>query len=177
MSENLRMGRNLSPSKKSKSFLLYDDLKHLLGLILLQLILGKEEHTNAIFSVLSQCDPKALCHSLKEFMGDLRQNTNTVTGLTFCILSGTMLQILNDLQCIFNGFSALHTLNVYTGTDTAVIMLKLRTVQRCIWHGLFHIKHFVDLLPLVKYKKAAKRAMLAPLRLSLKSIYITFFYL
>ena len=57
-------------------------------------------------------------------MGNLGQNTDTVTGLAFRILTGSVLQILYDLQRILYGRAALLSVNIDTGSDTAVIMLK-----------------------------------------------------
>ena len=57
-------------------------------------------------------------------MGNLGQNTDTVTGLAFRILTGSVLQILYDLQRILYGSTAFLTVNIDTGSDTAVIMLK-----------------------------------------------------
>lgn len=57
-------------------------------------------------------------------MRDLGQNTDTVTDLTFRILTGSVLQILYDLQRILNSSAAFLSVNIDTGSDTAVIMLK-----------------------------------------------------
>lgn len=61
---------------------------------------------------------------MQKFVGDLGQNTYTVTGLTFRILTGSVLQILYDLQRILNSSAAFLSMNIDTGSDTAVIMLK-----------------------------------------------------
>ena len=57
-------------------------------------------------------------------MGNLNHDTNTVSGLAFRILTGSVLQILYDLQRILYGRAALLSVNIDTGSDTAVIMLK-----------------------------------------------------
>ncbi len=69
--------------------------------------------------------PRAPGDSGKKFVGDLGQNTDTVTGLTFRILTGSVLQILYDLQRILYSSAALLSMNIDTGSDTAVIMLNL----------------------------------------------------
>lgn len=62
--------------------------------------------------------------TLAKNLWDLGQNTDTVTGLAFRILTGSVLQILYDLQRILYGRAALLSVNIDTGSDTAVIMLK-----------------------------------------------------
>ena len=67
--------------------------------------------------------PRALVTLAKNLWGS-GQNTDTVTGLAFRILTGSVLQILYDLQRILYGRAALLSVNIDTGSDTAVIMLK-----------------------------------------------------
>ena len=82
---------NLSPAQESQALLLHDDLKHLLRLAALQLILRKKEHTHTVFPFPADGDSFLLTDLCKEAMGDLSQNADTVSGLSFGILAGTML--------------------------------------------------------------------------------------
>ena len=63
-------------------------------------------------------------------MRDLGQDTDTVTCLTLCIFTGTVLQIFYNLKCIFHRFTALYSLDIDAGTDTAIVMFKFRAVKR-----------------------------------------------
>ena len=63
-------------------------------------------------------------------MRDLGQDTDTVTCLTLCILTGTVFQIFYNLQCILHRFTALYSLDIDAGTDTAIVMFKFRTMKR-----------------------------------------------
>ena len=56
-------------------------------------------------------------------MGDLKQYSYAVTGLTLGIFSGAVFQCLNDLQGAVNDSSFLKAVNVYDSADTAVVML------------------------------------------------------
>ena len=99
-------------------------LPDLLRLTARKRVLREEEHADTVFSLSADIHAQSLCDSCKKFVGDLGQNTDTVTGLAFRILTGSVLQILYDLQCILHGRAALLSVNIDTGSDTAVIMLK-----------------------------------------------------
>ena len=124
MSQYIGEGRYFTPAEEFHSFLFHNDLEHLLGLIAAQLFLREEEHTDAVFSLSADIHAQSFGHSGEKFVGDLGQNTDTVTGLAFRILTGSVLQILYDLQRILYGRAALLSVNIDTGSDTAVIMLK-----------------------------------------------------
>ena len=141
MPQHGRICGNLSPSQKFQAFLLHNDLKHLLCLIFLKLILGKEEHAHTVFPGFSDGNSKRGRYLLKKLMGDLCENSHTVTGLSLCILSCAVLQVFHYFQCIFHCRTALFALNVYAGTDTAVVMFKFRTVKGGIRLCPFYIKH------------------------------------
>ena len=141
MSKHIRECGNLSPTEELQSFFFDNDLKHLLRLIPAQLLLWKEEHSNAVFPLFSDLYSEGLRHSRKEFMRNLGQNTDTVSGLSLCILTCPVLQILHNFQSIFHCLTALLPFDIDTGTDTAVIMLKHLTIKRCLRYFLLHIKH------------------------------------
>ena len=129
MSEGFRMNRHGSPSQELYSFLLNDDFEHLLCLIPLQLILRKEEHTDSIIPLFSQFKAQRRSCLCKKTMGNLKQDTDTVTGLAFRILARAMLQILYNIKCPLHRIMALSSLHVHDSADTAVIMLKPRIIQ------------------------------------------------
>ena len=124
MSQHIGKGGHFTPAEEFHSFLFHNDLEHLLRLVAAQLFLREEEHANTVFSLSADFHAQSLCNSCKKFVGDLGQNTDTVTGLTFRILTGSVLQILYDLQRILNSSAAFLSMNIDTGSDTAVIMLK-----------------------------------------------------
>ena len=59
-------------------------------------------------------------------MGDLKKDTDTITGFSFCILTSTMLKILYDLKSIGNCIMCFLSFYINNGSDTAVIMFKFR---------------------------------------------------
>ena len=124
MSQHIGEGRHFTPAEEFHSFFFHNDLEHLLRLVAAQLFLGEEEHTDTVFSLSADLDSKCFGNSGKKFMRDLSQNSDTVTGLAFRILTGSVLQILYDLQRILNSSAAFLSMNIDTGSDTAVIMLK-----------------------------------------------------
>ena len=91
MSQYIRKSGNFTPAKEFQAFLLHNDLKHFLCLISAKLFLREEEHANTIFSLFADLNSKSLGHSCEKFMRNLGQDTNTVTGLAFCILTSSML--------------------------------------------------------------------------------------
>ena len=90
-SQHFREYSHIPPSRKLQSFLLHDDLKHLLRLPLLQFILREKEHADAVLPLAADPDPQRLCHFLHKPVGDLRQDAHAVAGLTLGVLSGPVL--------------------------------------------------------------------------------------
>ena len=74
-------------------------------------------------------DMKRLTDLLKEAVGNLQKDAHAVSGLAFRVLSGSVLQMLYDLQSARHSGVALPALNIYNGADTAVVMLKACAVQ------------------------------------------------
>ena len=132
---------NLTPAEEGESLLFHDDLEHLLRLIPLQFILGEEEHADAVFPLSAKLNSQRLCHLPEKVMGDLRQDTHAVAGLSFRILSCAVLQIFHDLQRIFHGGTGFYSLDVHTRADTAVVMLKPLLMQGRLWNRSFRVKH------------------------------------
>ena len=83
--------RNFSPSKECHSFLLNDDLKHLLRLTKSQFIIREEEHSDSIFSFFSNIDIGCLTGFAKELMRNLKHDSYTISCLSCCIFTCTML--------------------------------------------------------------------------------------
>ena len=124
MSQHIGESGHFTPAKEFHSFFFHNDLEHLLRLVAAQLFLGEEEHADTVFSLSADLDSKRFGNSGKKFMRNLSQNADTVTGLAFRILTCSVLQILYDLQRILNSSAAFLSMNIDTGSDTAVIMLK-----------------------------------------------------
>ena len=139
--QHRRHGRNLSPSKEFQPFLLCNDLKHFLCLIALQLILREKEIANAILTLSANFDSQLFCDLFHKLVRYLRQNTDTITCLALSILTGSVLQIFHDPKRVFHDRAALLSLNIHAGSDTAVIMFELCTVQWCFRHCHSRVKH------------------------------------
>ena len=137
----LRMGRKGSPAKELQSFLLDDNLQHLLCLISGKLILGEEEHADTVLPGLAKLNAQRLCHFLKEFVGDLQHDADTVSGLSLRVLTCAVFQIFYNVKGLLHGAVARNTLDIGYGTDTAVVMLKARIIKtrsfclviQCVW--------------------------------------------
>ena len=104
-------------------------------------------------------NPQRLCHPYKEFVGNLCQDADAVTGLSFCVLTCPVLQIFHNLKCIFYCGMAFLSFDIDTGADTAVVMFKFRTVKRCFGDCIFYIKHsFTPFLPYSQNKKKVAKS-------------------
>ena len=128
VTKNFRTYRYGTISEEFHSFFFNDDFKHFFRLVAFQFILRKEKHGNTVFSFSADMDAFFFTGFGKEFMRNLKQDTNTVAGFTLCIFTGSVLQMFYDFQSIFNGFMAFDTFAVYYGTDTAVIMFELLSI-------------------------------------------------
>ena len=128
MSEDIRIDRYFTIAEKFQTFFLHDDLEHFLRLVAFQFILREEELSNTIFSLFSDCDPQLVTFLFEELVGDLQEDTYTVSGLSFCIFTCTMFQIFYDFQSIFHCSVAFDTFAVDDRSDTTVIMLKLLSI-------------------------------------------------
>ena len=125
----LRVNWKSSPAEELQSLFLDDNLQHLFGLVSGKLILGEEEHANAVFALITKLNAKRLCYLLKEFVGDLQHDADTVSGLSFRVFTGAMLEILYNVESLLHGAVTLDAFDIGYGTDTAVVMLKARIVK------------------------------------------------
>ncbi len=89
-----------------------------------KLVLRKEKHAYAVFPLLSNLYAQRLCYLFEKFMGDLKHDSNSVSCLSFRILTCTVLQILYDMESLLHRFVSLHALYVGNRSNAAVIMLK-----------------------------------------------------
>ena len=62
-------------------------------------------------------------------MADLQQDTDTIAGFAFGILTGTVFQVLHDLQSIVDRFVGFAALDIHNCTNAAVVMFKPRIIQ------------------------------------------------
>ena len=101
MTKNLRGRPVLYAIQEAPDPLFHDDLEHLLCLGTFDLLLWEKELGYTVFSL--SADIKAFFFTdLLKFVGDLKKDTDTITGFSFCILTSTMLKILYDLKSIGN---------------------------------------------------------------------------
>ena len=142
MSKNLRNYGNLSPAKELQSFLFYDDFEHFLRLCTFDLVLREKELADSVFSFLSDFNSLFFTSLLEKLMGNLKKDTNTITGFSFCIFSCTVLQILYDPQCIGNCIMGFFSFDINNCSDSAVVMFKLLSVKSLPFRShFFHFPH------------------------------------
>ena len=140
MSKHLRKYRYRTPSEKLKAFFFYDDLEHLLCLGTFDLMLWEKELGHPVFSFTTDVKALFLTDFFEKFMGDLKKDADAIAGLSFCILTCTMLQILYDLKSIGNGVMGFLSFYIDNGSDTAVIMFEFRAVETLLL--IFYFFHF-----------------------------------
>ena len=142
MTKNLREDRYCTPSKKLQAFFFHDDLEHLLCLGTFDLLLWEKELGYTVFSLSADIKAFFFTDLLKKFVGDLKKDTDTITGFSFCILTSTMLKILYDLKSIGNCIMCFLSFYINNGSDTAVIMFKFRAVEALLLICYFsHFSH------------------------------------
>ena len=116
--------------------------EHLFCLRTFDLMLREKELCNAVFSLAPKLDSFFFAGFLEELMGNLKENTYTVTGFSLCIFSCTMLQIFHDPQSICDRIMGLLSFDVDHCTDTTVVMFKFGTVKPLLcFHHFFHLPH------------------------------------
>ena len=125
----LRMGRKGSPAKELQSLFLYNHLQHFLCLVSCKFILGEEEHADTVFTCLAKLNAKRLCYLLEEFVGNLKHDADTISGLSFRVLAGAVFQVFYNMKCLLHGTVARDTLDIGYSTDTTVVMLKARIIK------------------------------------------------
>ena len=135
--KHLRAYRHLPPAQEGEALALYDGLKHLPGLVLFQLVLGEEEHADAVFPLAANIDSFLLAGFLKKAVGNLQQDPHAVSGLALRVLSGPVLQVLHDLQSLAHHLMALPSVQIHHSPDAAVVVLQRGAVQSLIsFHNL-----------------------------------------
>ena len=147
MTENLRNYRHGSPSEKFQSFFFHNDLKHLFRLCTFDLMLWEKELGNSVFSLVTNLKSFFLTGFFEKFMRNLQKDTNTITGLSLCIFTGTMLQMFYNPERIGNCIMSFFTFYIYNSTDPAVVVFKFTAVQTMIFSAYFLHIHLPFLIP------------------------------
>ena len=62
-------------------------------------------------------------------MRNLKKDSHAVSCLSLCIFSGSVFQVLHDMECSLHRQMALDSLAVYHCADSTVVMFKGGTVQ------------------------------------------------
>ena len=137
LSQNIGTDGYLPPAEELHAVPPDNDFQHLSGLQTLQGVLGKEKHSDTVAPGGTQIFDAGLSRGFHhESVGNLHHQANAVTGLAAGVLSGTVLQLLHDLQSIVHGAVALYASD--HSPDAAGIMLKTRVVERENGRVLFH---------------------------------------
>lgn len=100
MAQNFRAGGHFAPAKEVEPLFFADDLKQLFVLVAVQLFLWEKEHANAVVTLVAQRNAGFFGSFFEELVADLQQDTDTIAGFAFGILTGTVFQVLHDLQSI-----------------------------------------------------------------------------
>ncbi len=143
MPQYIGKGGNLPPAQKLQPLFLCDNFKHFLCLIAAELLLWEEEHSYAVLSLPADFDAQRFTDSGEKFMWNLCQDAHAVAGLTLCVFPRPVFQILNDFQGILHRGTALLSVDIDTGADPAVIMLKGFPVKGRLRNFSLHIKHII----------------------------------
>ena len=129
LAHGIRVHGNLAPCQKFEAFLAGDHLEQLHGLRTHVLALGEEEHADTVFTCLAKLNAKRLCYLLEEFVGNLKHDADTISGLSFRVLAGAVFQVFYNMKCLLHGTVARDTLDIGYSTDTTVVMLKARIIK------------------------------------------------
>ena len=132
MPQHGRVGRHFPPAQKFHPFLFHDDLEHLFGLAAQQFVGREEEHPHPVFPLPAGLDAGQGADLLKEAVGNLGQDSHAVPGLSFRILSRTVLQMLHDPERIRHDPMALFAADIDHRSDPAVIVFEFRPVK-ALW--------------------------------------------
>ena len=77
----------------------------------------------------------------KKPVRDLCQDPDSVSGFSFCILAGPMLQVLHDRKGVIHQTMALAAFHIDNGADPAVIMLEGRIIKPLLLYLFKQIFH------------------------------------
>ena len=129
VAQNFRAGGHFAPAKEVEPLFFADDLKQLFVLVAVQLFLWEKEHANAVVTLVAQRNAGFFGSFFEELVADLQQDTDTIAGFAFGILTGTVFQVLHDLQSIVDRFVGFAALDIHNCTNAAVVMFKPRIIQ------------------------------------------------
>ena len=90
MAQNFRAGGHFAPAKEVEPLFFADDLKQLFVLVAVQLFLWEKEHANAVVTLVAQRNAGFFGSFFEELVADLQQDTDTIAGFAFGILTGTV---------------------------------------------------------------------------------------
>ena len=71
----------------------------------------------------------------KEFMGNLKQDTHPIAGLTGGVLAGAVLQLFHDLQGVVHRLVGGMAVNSNHRADAAGVVFPLGNIQSFLLHG------------------------------------------
>ena len=119
------MHRYLTPAEETESVLLGDDLEHTLREGPLQLVLREEKHADTVVTLVTKLDPLRECRLLKEAVADLQEDADAIADLAARVLTGAVLELFHDMQCIVQDARILVAVDVHDAADTAGILGEL----------------------------------------------------
>ena len=119
------MNGNLSPADRIYSFFSRDNFKESLCKGSLKFILGKEEHTDTVLACIPDLHSDLLTCGRKERMGDLQQDSYTVSYLAACILTCSVLELFNYGECVIHYGIFGNAVDLDYSTDSAGIMFSV----------------------------------------------------
>ena len=93
------------------------------------LVLGEEEHPNAVFALVAKADVQFVGHLGEEAVADLQHDAHAVAGLALGVLASAVLKALHDGQRVADGLVALAALDVHDGTDAAGVVLEPGVIE------------------------------------------------
>src|SRR5699024_10868197 len=124
VAQYLRVDRHISPAQELKAALLQNDLKHFPGEIPLQRVLGEEEHAHAVVTLVPQSDAD-LCGCLgTKRVGNLRQDSHSVTNLSSSVFACAVFQFFYDRKGVIQDLVLLDAVDTDNSSDAAGIVLK-----------------------------------------------------
>ena len=138
LSQNGRIHWHLSPAQQFQIFFLQNRFEGFHSSFVFFLGLREEEHSDSVLPFSANLHTHFFGNLGKISVGDLQQNADAVTSLSFCILSGTMFQCFNNAQCTVNHLPVCFAAHIYHGTNSAVFMFKLWIIETLLCIRLLH---------------------------------------
>ena len=140
-SQDFRMNRHLSPAKEIQIVFLGNHLEHAHGKNTFSLLLRKEKHTDAVIPGFPKGNSAVFCSFFKEAVGNLQENSDTVSHLSRRVFSGAVLQLLHNVKSVIQDTVLHMSVNINYGADSAGIVVKLPVFCRIITHLRFSSDH------------------------------------